>query len=211
MRKIDESKYEVLERVLDEYREKEGGTPNIGEISELAGMSRATAFRYLSVMRDNGMIEMDGRRNIRTRKFMKTRGASVMTPVIGEIACGTPILAEQNIECFIPMPREIVGQGDFFILRANGNSMKDAGITNGDLVLIRRQNTAESGQIIVALVNDEAATLKYYKPNKKAKTVDLIPANADFSTRTIDLKKESLEIQGVAVQVIKSLEDQILN
>ena len=97
-----------------------------------------------------------------------------------------------------------VGKGEFFLLRANGRSMIKAGIDDGDLVVIRQQDDAEPGQIVVALVDDDTATLKRYYPRRNSR-VELVPENDEFRTQTIDLSVQHLSIQGVAVKVIKSL------
>ena len=96
--------------------------------------------------------------------------------------------------------------GEFFALRADGQSMINAGIDDGDLVIIRKQEYAEPGQIIVALIDNEDATLKRYRPRGDGQYIDLVPENDKFKVRTVDLSCETLVIQGVAVKVLKDLE-----
>ena len=121
-------------------------------------------------------------------------------PVVGSIACGTPLLAEENIEKYLPIPTEFLGNGKYFILRANGDSMIKANIEDGDYVIIKQQETAEVGQIIVALINDEATLKRYYLDDKRQK-VRLHPENDEMQ----DMYFKNVIIQGIAVKVIKDL------
>ena len=120
--------------------------------------------------------------------------------VLGSVACGVPRFAEENIEEYVRLPVSLFGSGDFYILRAVGDSMIGVGIDDGDLVLVRQQNYAEAGQIVVALVEDEA-TLKRYYPEPENKRVRLHPENDSMS----DIYVDECLIQGVAVKVIKNL------
>ena len=121
-------------------------------------------------------------------------------PILGSIACGIPKFAEENIEEYVKLPVSLFGSGDFFILKAYGDSMIESGIADGDLVLIRQQNSAEEGQIVVALVEDEA-TLKRYYPEPKQHRIRLHPENSQMD----DIYVDNCEIQGIAVKVLKDL------
>lgn len=123
-----------------------------------------------------------------------------MVPLLGRVACGLPRYAEENIEEYVRMPEALIGSGEFFLLRAVGDSMVGAGINEGDLVLVKRQNTAEKGQIVVALVGEEA-TLKRFYPEAGKKHVRLHPENPAMK----DIIVPNCEIQGVAVKIIKDL------
>ena len=105
------------------------------------------------------------------------------------------------------MPDSLIGKGDFFALRAEGQSMIDAGICNGDIVLIRQQEDAQPGQIIAALVDEETATLKRYRPKPDLHLVELEPANPEYKTQVIDLEQRPFSIQGIAVMIIRRLEN----
>ena len=131
---------------------------------------------------------------------MKTRQETKQVPVVGGIACGVPILAEENIERYIPIPKDFLGNGNFFILQAQGNSMINAGIADGDYVIVRQQETAEIGQIVVALIGEEA-TLKRYYIDRERRKIRLHPENS----RMKDMYYDSITIQGVAIKVIKDL------
>ena len=122
-------------------------------------------------------------------------------PVVGDVACGTPILAEQNIESYFTMSGNILGSGDFFILRAKGDSMINVDIHDGDYVVIRQQDTAEDGQVVAALVNDGECTLKRFYRDTKTKTYRLHPENDNME----DMIFDKVNIQGVAVMILRNL------
>ena len=145
------------------------------------------------------MLERDRRRGIRTKE-MKDEGEMISVPVLGKVSCGEPKFAEENIEEYVKLPVTLFGSGDYFLLRANGDSMIDAGIDNSDLVLVRQQNYADAGQIVVALGEDEA-TLKRWYPEPENRRIRLHPENSEME----DIYMESCVIQGVAVKVIKDL------
>ncbi len=205
MRPLKTEYFSLLEDSINAHREKTGAAPTIMELVSLTGIPQATVSRYLRYMNANGMLEYAGHRRITTKAEKKQRESTLNVPIIGSIACGMPLLAEENIEEYVRLPESIFGSGSFFILRANGESMVKAGIDDGDLVVIRQQQDAETGQIIVALVDDENATLKRYYPRRNGR-VDLVPENDDFRVQTIDLSVHRLSIQGIAVNVIKNLE-----
>ena len=191
----------MLEEFIDEYVEKNQIAPTLAEISTGVGLPLSTVGRYISYMREQGVIDYEGRRSIRTRQTKKMLNESVKVPVLGSVSCGVPKLAIENIEEYIRLPVALFGRGDFFILRANGNSMIEAGIDDGDLVLVREQNYADPGQIVVALMDDEA-TLKRFYPEPEKRRIRLHPENSALK----DIYVKECIIQGVAVKVLKDLE-----
>lgn len=191
----------MLEEFIDEYIETNNASPTITEITEGVGLPRSTVGRYIAYMREQGVIDYDGHRNITTRQVLKTKNESVKVPVLGSVSCGVPKLAIENIEEYIRLPVALFGRGDFFILRANGDSMIEAGIDDGDLVLVREQNYADPGQIVVALMDDEA-TLKRFYPEPQKRRIRLHPENSALK----DIYVKECIIQGVAVKVLKDLE-----
>ena len=192
---------EMLEEFIDKYIEQNNASPTITEITEGVGLPRSTVGRYIAYMRDQGIIDYGGHRSITTRQTKKMKNESVRVPVLGAVACGVPNLAIENIEEYIRLPVALFGKGDFYILRANGDSMIDAGINDGDLVVIRAQDYASPGQIVVALMEDEA-TLKRFYPEPEKKRIRLHPENKEMD----DIYVEGCIIQGIAVKVIKDLE-----
>ena len=191
----------MLEEFIDEYIEKNHTAPTISEITDGVELPRSTIGRYIAYMREQGVIDYEGHRSITTRQVQKTNSESVKVPVLGSVSCGVPKLAIENIEEYIRLPVALFGRGDFFILRANGDSMIEAGIEDGDLVLIRVQNYADSGQIVVALMDDEA-TLKRFYPEPEKRRIRLHPENSALK----DIYVKECIIQGIAVKVLKDLE-----
>lgn len=190
----------ILEYVDREY-ETSGRTPSVREIAAQFGISKSCVSNYIAAMREKGMLESSGGwRDIRTAKMEKRQQCVEYIPVIGSIACGTPMLAEQNIETYLPIPKDFLGTGTYFILKAYGDSMVNAGIDDGDMVIVRQQETAEEGQIVVALVENET-TLKRYYLDSKRKRICLHPENDAME----DMYYKSIDIQGVAIKVIKDL------
>ena len=119
-----------IERFIDEYKEMNGGaSPSIKMIARGVGLSEATVCKYLKVMREK----------VTTRRSRGDALGSFRAPVVGTVACGLPILAEENIEEYVTLPAALFGRGNFFLLRARGDSMINAGIADGDLVLVRLQ------------------------------------------------------------------------
>ena len=151
-------------------------------------------------MRDLGMIEYDGE-NVQTDKTQKVNVEMTSVAVLGSISCGVPQLEEEYAEEFVTLPVSMFGKGEFYFLRANGNSMIESGIDDGDLVLIRKQSTARDGQIVVALV-DNQNTLKRFFVDDKKQCIRLHPENKTME----DIIVKDCKIQGVAVKVIKNLE-----
>jgi repressor LexA len=122
-------------------------------------------------------------------------------PILGSVAAGTGVIAEQNIEEYINLPKDVVGSGQMFGLHVRGNSMINAGILNKDLVIARSQNAANAGEIVVASINDDEATVKYYF--RENKNVILKPANTDYEPIVLD--QQHVTIFGKVVTVIRSL------
>ena len=187
-----------IEQFVQDYVNEYGRSPSMQEVGDKVGISVASAYRYITAMANEGRINYNG-----TRGVSSTKGSDSMKtiPIVGTVACGTPILAEENIEGYVRLPVSLIGKGEFFILRAHGDSMIEVGIDDGDLVIIRQQNTAETGQIIVALIDDEA-TLKRYYPEPKNRRIRLHPENSEYD----DIYVDYCQVQGIAVKVLKDLE-----
>lgn len=198
MRSKDKNLMAAIEKFVSDYTDSNGISPTMQEVADGVGSSKATVQRYIAQLCDDGILDYSG---YRTMTSTKTKTAAIRVPVLGTIACGIPKFAEENIEEYVRLPVALFGKGNFFILRAYGDSMIEAGIDNGDLVLIRQQNYADEGQIVVALMEDEA-TLKRFYPEPKKHRIRLHPENS----RMDDIYVDNCEIQGVAVKVLKDLE-----
>ena len=178
---------------------RRGESPSTADIGEALGISRATAYRYLVEMDARGIISYDGG-TVSTEKTVKMSPEIVMTPVVGSVPCGTPQYEEENIEEYIALPTAVFGNDDFFALRASGDSMIDAGIDDGDLVVVRKRKEAAEGDIVVALVNGQS-TLKRFFRDKETGRVILHPENS----RMKDIVPDECYIQGVACHIIKAV------
>lgn len=198
MRTKDKTLMAAIEKFVSDYTDSCGISPTMQEVADGVGSSKATVQRYITQMCEDGIINFSG---WRTMTSTKAKVQVVRVPVLGRIACGIPKFAEENIEEYVKLPVALFGKGDFFILRAYGDSMIEAGIDDGDLVLIRQQNYADEGQIVVALMEDEA-TLKRFYPEPENQRIRLHPENS----RMEDIYVDNCEIQGVAVKVLKDLE-----
>lgn len=198
MRSKDKTLMASIEKFVSDYTDSNGISPTMQEVADGVGSSKATVQRYIAQLCEDGILDYSG---YRTMTSTKTKAAAIRVPVLGTIACGIPKFAEENIEEYVRLPVALFGKGNFFILRAYGDSMIEADIDNGDLVLIRQQNYADEGQIVVALMEDEA-TLKRFYPEPKKHRIRLHPENS----RMDDIYVDNCEIQGVAVKVLKDLE-----
>lgn len=189
-----------IKKYTERFYVEQKRQPSLREISEGMGIGKTTAYRYLHAMNDNGMVEYNGTNGISTVLIDRFKSDSVMVAVLGSVSCGIPKYAEENIDTYLELPKQMLGEGTFYILTANGDSMNDAGIEDGDLIIIRQQATAENGDIVVALLDDEALLKRYYRDEMK-RCVRLHPENKEYS----DVFANEVVIQGVAVKVIKNI------
>ena len=206
MRTLNTQYFDMLEKYICAYQRQNGYSPTILEMERDLGIPKSTVARYIKHMSEQGMIEVKGRGRISTKSAAAENRQTVSLPILGAVSCGIPKFAEENIEEYVRVPASWLGGGEFFALRADGDSMINAGIDDGDLVIIRRQEYTRPGQIVVALIDNEEATLKRYRPHADRQFIDLVPENDKFSVRTVDLGEQTLIIQGVAVKVLKDLE-----
>lgn len=193
---------ELMDRILkfaEEYFLDNGHSPSTSTIAAELDISRATAYRYLVEMNDRGMVEYDGQ-EIQTAVTKKLNSEINRTAIVGSVPCGSPQYEEENIEEYISLPTAIFGKGEFFILRASGQSMIEAGIDDGDLVVVRKQNVADDGDIVVALVDSQNTLKRFYRDEENEKII-LHPENK----RMKDIVVDGCYIQGVACHIIKAL------
>lgn len=206
MRVMSEETMASIISYIDQYYCDKHTTPSAGEISMGVGIPRTTAYRYLVEMDNCGMIEYDGKsRTIRTPMINKFAPDSAPCPLVGSIPCGSAQTEEENIREYISLPVSLFGNGQFYILEASGDSMVDAGIDDGDLVVIRTDCTAEVGDIVVALTEDNENTLKVYGGvDHDTKKAILEYRNQDKYPNEVILVRH-LVVQGIAKHVIKAL------
>lgn len=172
------------EEILNLLRQgimENGYPPTVREICAMTGLkSTATVHGYLERLEKKGYIKKaeDKPRAITIinhEDYYADAVEAVLVPLVGEVAAGSPILATENIETSYPLPKEMVKESDCFLLRIRGESMIEAGILPGDLVLVRRQNAADNGDIVVALIEDEATVKRFFKEKNQ---VRLQPENS---------------------------------
>ena len=192
----------AIEAFIDDYRDTTGVIPTMPEIAAGVGLSTGTICKYIAYMREQGIIEYDGgQRTITTKKGLADKSAFIYVPKLGRISCGIPKFAEENIEEYVKLPVSLFGRGNFFILEANGDSMINAGIDHGDLVLVRQQPTADYNQIVAALIDDEA-TLKRFRPQLDG-TIRLHPENERLDDIIVEAGR--CVIQGVVAKILKDV------
>lgn len=199
MREKNQATAARIRAFIDRYFMEEGRSPSIRTIADGTGIPRPTVQRYLVAMGEEGSISYTGGK-ITTPVTEKLEDEQVTVALLGEVACGLPNYAEEHVESYLRLPRSLLGNGSYYLLRARGESMVDAGILPGDLVLIREQVTAQPGQIAVVLVGEET-TLKRYYPEPERHRIRLHPENRDMK----DIFVSDALIQGVAVKVIREL------
>ena len=197
--KLTEKQKEFLS-YISQYTEDWGRSPSFEEICYHFGFnSYNTVTTYLKALERKGYVRLPKKKNqkraievispVETRRFE--------FPLLGRVAAGKPIEAIEDVNV-IEVPPTMVGSGDHFVLEVKGDSMKDDGILSGDFVVVRKQPTAENGQTVVALINNEATIKKYYKKKRK---VELRPAHEGMES--IVVRKGDLLIQGKVVGLLR--------
>lgn len=167
--KISAKQQQILEFIKDEILKK-GYPPAVREICEAVHLkSTSSVHSHLETLEKNGYIRRDPTKpraiEIVDDSFQMVRREMTSIPIIGTVAAGQPIFAQQNIEGYFPVPADIVPAGETFVLRVKGDSMINVGIFDGDQIFVQQCNTARNGDIVVALVEDSATVKTFYKEN----------------------------------------------
>lgn len=200
MRSKDPELMKRIKEHIEDCYEASGDTPSVQEIATAMGVAKTTAYRYLVDMADQHMISYENG-VISTEKIRKLSPEVKRAALVGSIPCGEPDEREALVEEYIPLPVSVFGSGDFYVLRASGDSMIDAEISSGDLVVIEKQQTANIGDIVVALTDERLNTLKRLCFDEERNCYYLHPENAAYE----DIYVQSLSVQGVARHIIKAL------
>ncbi|MBR1677586.1 MAG: transcriptional repressor LexA [Clostridia bacterium] len=170
---------------IEQYTDNFGYPPSVREMCEkLSIKSTATCQYYLNKLVDRGIItksQSNAKRSISLIKSKKTNYISV--PVIGTVTAGTPIFAYENLEEYCPLPAEFGSDDDTFMLKVKGESMIEAGIYNGDKIIVKKQNTAQNGEIVVAYFDESATVKRFYKKDGK---IILHPENRTMTDIVLD-------------------------
>lgn len=167
--KISSKQQEILEYIKQEILNK-GYPPAVREICEAVHLkSTSSVHSHLETLEKNGYIRRDPTKpraiEIIDDNFNLTRREVVNVPILGQVAAGQPLLAVENIENYFPIPTEFMPNAETFMLKVKGDSMINAGIFNGDKILVQKQSDAQNGDIVVALVDDSATIKTFYKEN----------------------------------------------
>ncbi len=197
--------------VIERHMRIRGYPPSVREIGEAVGLtSPSTVHNHLATLQRLGFLRRDPTkpRAIEVR-FDPSSGAAVErrpvrhVPLVGDVAAGTDVLAQENVEELLPIPADFTGEGigDLFMLRVRGDSMVDAGILDGDFVVARQQATAQNGDIVVAGIPGEEGTVKTF--TKKNGKVVLVPANSRL--RPMTFEPNEVQIFGRVVTVLRRL------
>ncbi|MSO59961.1 MAG: transcriptional repressor LexA [Ilumatobacteraceae bacterium] len=199
---------EIL-NVIEKNMQERGYPPSVREIGEAVGLnSPSTVHNHLATLQRLGYLYRDPTKPRALEVRFDTNSGIAMerrpsrhVPLIGDVAAGTDVLAQQNVEDLIPIPTDFTGDGDLFMLRVRGESMIGVGIMDGDFVVARQQSTADNGDIIVAGIPGDEATVKIYK--RSANKVTLIPSNPAFENMVYT--NDEVSVYGKVVTVMRRL------
>jgi repressor LexA len=199
MRELTPRQRQILE-MIQEFISETGMPPTRAEIAgELGFKSANAAEEHLRALQRKGVLDLlpGASRGIQLKDSLRDQ---MGLPLVGRVAAGSPILAEEHIETHYKIDPQLFRPKPHYLLRVQGMSMKNAGILDGDLVAVHRTPEVRSRQIIVARLDDEV-TVKRYR--QTGSLVSLLPENEDFETIEVDLKHQALVIEGVVVGVIR--------
>ncbi len=185
--KISAKQQQILDYIKDEILKK-GYPPTVREIGETVNLkSTSSVHSHLETLEKNGYIKRDPTKpraiEICDDSFQIVRTEMVSLPVIGNVAAGQPILAEENIEDYFPVPADMVPKGESFILKVRGDSMINAGIFSGDRIFVNSCSTANNGDMVVAMIEDGATVKTFYKENGH---IRLQPENDNMDPIIVD-------------------------
>ncbi len=199
---------EILDFIERQMRER-GYPPSVREIGDAVGLtSPSTVHSHLSSLQRLGFLRRDPSKpraiEVRYDPGSATpveRRPARHVPLVGDVAAGTDVLAQENVEELMPVPADFCGEGELFMLRVRGNSMVEAGILDGDYVVVRTQDSADNGDVVVAGIPGEEATVKTF--TRKGAKVTLVPANAALSPMVF--AADDVKVYGRVVTVLRRL------
>ena len=202
MRVMSEEKLNKLAEFIKQYaRENNGASPGLTDIMEYMGMVKSTAYRHILELEKRGVISYSGKKTLDAPLQKKMRVMSRRIPIVGMIICGTPDEQEEHITGYLAVPEEWL-DGECFLLEAYGDSMVDIGIDEGDLILVKKTETAGTGDVVVALTERGNTLKRLFWENGRPR---LHAENSTYTEEKIDYYPEELTIQGIALKVIKDI------
>ena len=200
MRTKDErKKTDLLNFILQYIEENNGASPSLKDIMISLNMSKATAYRYILALKDQGVISYTGKNTLATYNQSNMKLSFSRLPVLGYIPCSFPEDCREDIQKYYPIPSEWA-KGKCYLLRASGDSMIDIGIEEGDLLLIKCESNPYPGQIVVAKTED-GMTLKRYMISKEGQAF-LKAENNNYPENKRYIYPNTIEVQGVAIKLI---------
>ena len=204
MRPFNQTYLDDILKFVNKYYQDNREAPTIVQVSSGVGAPRSTTHRYLQELSNRGLLEYD-RGILSAPQSAKMKTAYISAPLVGSIQCGSPEEEEEFVEEYVSLPVSLFGKGDFYILRAKGDSMVDAGIEEDDLIVIERNCPAKIGDIVVALDPDNQNTLKRYAGFDKTERRYILKYENEAKYPGEEIKVKSFMLQGIARHVIKSL------
>lgn len=191
-------KYNTVYEFIKKYITENGYSPSVREICANCGIkSTATAYQYINKLNEQGLIKKAGNKK-RAVSLKKSGGQSVSVPLVGTVAAGQPIFADENYEGCYSLPTEFFGSDDMFMLTVKGDSMIKIGMFDGDKIIVKKQNTADNGDIVVALVDDSATVKRFYRRDRK---IILHPENDSMS----DFVFDDVSVLGKVVGLMRNI------
>jgi repressor LexA len=195
--------------VIETCMRDRGYPPSVREIGEAVGLtSPSTVHNHLNTLEKLGYLRRDpSKPRALEVRFDPSSGAAIErrpvrhVPLVGDVAAGTDVLAQENVEELFPLPEDFTGDGDLFMLRVRGDSMIEAGILDGDFVVARSQPTANNGDVVVAGIPGEEATVKTYRSD--GPTITLVPSNPRLEPMVFDAAE--VQVFGRVVTVMRRL------
>jgi len=204
MEKLTERQRQVLEYIRETVAFS-GMPPTVAEITAAMGVSSTNGIRgHLQALERKGAVELipNASRGIRLLDQTESEVELLGLPVIGQVAAGSPILAQEHIEDYCRVANDTFHPGADYLLRVKGESMREVGIYDGDLLAVHRASTADNGQIVVARIEDEVTVKRL---QVKGHMAYLFPENPDFNVIEVNMKEQPLDIEGIAVGVLRHL------
>jgi len=204
MEKLTERQSQVLEFIRETVAVS-GMPPTVAEITAAMGVSSTNGIRgHLQALERKGAIQLvpNASRGIRLLDQPESEEEPFGLPIVGQVAAGSPILAQEHIEDYCRVDNDTFHPGADYLLRVKGESMREVGIYDGDLLAVHRAATANNGQIVVARIDDEVTVKRL---QVKGHMAYLHPENPDFNVIKVNMKKQPLDIEGIAVGVLRYL------